>query len=292
MPSTFNWKTSKTFTPCFQQWKSSSENNSLWKSRMKNHPFHIVDPRPWPLTRACGTFFMIRGVVSRMNQFDYILMWIGVSLIVLTITQWWRDVRREATLQGKHTHKVEEGLRIGILLFITSEVFFFIGFFWAYFHASLSPNIEVGATWPPLGIKTITPFDVPLLNTIILLSRGASITWAHISILTSKWVEFNIRIGITVSLGCLFTLLQWIEYMFASFSMADSVYGSAFFLATGFHGLHVVIGTLFIRTIWLRHSLGHFSHLHHFGFEGRAWYWHFVDVVWLLLFLCIYWWGL
>jgi len=259
---------------------------------MTKHPFHIVDPRPWPLTRACGTLFLLSGLVGLITKYDKILIWLGIILLIGTIWQWWRDVTREATIQGKHTGKVEDRLRIGMLLFIVREVCFFFAFFWAYFHSSLSPNIEVGAKWPPVIIIAIRPFDVPLLNTTVLLSRGATITWAHMALLRSERFEVHISLGITISLGCLFTILQWIEYSFSTFSMADSVYGSTFFLATGFHGLHVVIGTLFIIAIWIRHMLGHFSRTHHFGFEGRAWYWHFVDVVWLFLFLCIYWWGI
>ena len=259
---------------------------------MSKHPFHLVDPRPWPITGACGTLLLLSGFVRIFTKYDKILIWLGLILLILTISQWWRDVTREATIQGKHTSKVEDGMRIGMLLFIMSEVCFFFAFFWAYFHSSLSPNIEVGAKWPPIRIIAIRPFDVPLLNTTVLLSRGATITWAHMGLLRSERLEVHISLGITISLGCLFTILQWIEYNFSTFSMADSVYGSTFFLATGFHGLHVLIGTLFIIVIWIRQMLGHFSRTHHFGFEGRAWYWHFVDVVWLFLFLCIYWWGI
>lgn len=257
----------------------------------KQHPFHIVDPRPWPFTGSCGTFLLLCGLVGLITKYDDKLMVLGLILLFSTICQWWRDVIREATIQGKHTNKVEDGMRIGMLLFIVREVCFFFAFFWAYFHSSLSPNIEIGASWPPVRVDSICPFEVPLLNTTVLLSSGATITWAHMALLNSNHFEVHISLGITISLGCLFTNLQWIEYNFSSFSMPDSVYGRTFFLATGFHGLHVVIGTLFILVIWIRHRLRHFSRTHHFGFESRAWYWHFVDVVWLFLFLCIYWWG-
>lgn len=205
--------------------------------------------------------------------------------------QWWRDVRREAVFQGKHSLKVESGLRIGIALFIVREIFFFFAFFWAFFHSSLSPNVEVGATWPPVSLNAINPYEVPLLNTTVLLGRGATITWAHIALLNSKHKEASIRIIWTISLGALFRYLQFMEYNFRPFTMSDSVYGSSFYIATGFHGLHVLIGTIFIIITFLRHRWGHFTMLHHFGFEASAWYWHFVDVVWLLLFLSIYWWG-
>ena len=212
-------------------------------------------------------------------------------IIVMTILQWWRDVVREGALQGMHTRNVEDGLRLGMILFILSEVFFFISFFWAYFHSSLRPRVDVGSVWPPAGIITINPFDVPLLNTTLLLSSGATITWAHISILKDDWVEANIRIVLSFSLGFLFSLLQVLEYLNARFSISDSIYGRTFFVATGFHGVHVVIGTSFIIVMWIRHIDSHFSRSHHFGFEASAWYWHFVDVVWLFLFLCVYWWG-
>ena len=255
------------------------------------HPFHIVDGRPWPLTGAVGALMTVAGVGGFLHIYSTNLGWVGLIVIFLTMGQWWRDVIREATLQGKHTERVESGLRIGILLFIVSEVFLFFAFFWAFFHSSLSPNVERGTTWPPTGVKPIDPYEVPLLNTTVLLSSGASITWAHISLMNSRWIEAHVRFALTVGLGALFTLLQLIEYKYRTFSMADSVYGRVFFLATGFHGIHVVIGTIFIRAIWGRHLYRHFSESHHFGFEGRAWYWHFVDVVWLFLFICLYWWG-
>ena len=256
-----------------------------------HHPFHLVDARPWPLTGSIGRLCLVGGLASWIHKFDSDLMQIGLGLILLTIVLWWRDVTREATHLGAHTNKVEDGIRIGIVLFISSEVFFFLAFFWAFFHSSLRPNIEVGRAWPPTGIRAIRPFDVPLLNTTILLSRGATITWAHMAIMEDKWLEGFISLVTTVLLGIYFTALQAIEYAMSSFSMADRVYGRTFFIATGFHGLHVLIGTTFILVITIRHYRAHFTPDHHFGFEARAWYWHFVDVVWLFLFMCIYWWG-
>jgi len=258
---------------------------------MTKHPFHIVDYRPWPLTGSVGRMCLVGGLASWMHKYDEFLIKLGLALILLTIVQWWRDVTRESTFQGKHTNKVEDGMRMGMVLFISSEVFFFVAFFWAFFHSSLSPNVEIGSVWPPVGIVAINPLDVPLLNTTVLLSRGVSITWAHIALIENKWMEALLSLVMTVRLGVYFTVLQAIEYLISSFSMADSVYGSTFFVATGFHGLHVIIGTTFIAVILYRHLLFHFTQGHHFGFEARAWYWHFVDVVWLFLFLCIYWWG-
>lgn len=258
---------------------------------MTKHPFHIVDYRPWPLTGSVGAISLVAGIASYTHKYDSRLISFGLVLILATIIQWWRDVTREATFQGKHTEKVEQGMRMGIVLFISSEVFFFLAFFWAFFHSSLRPNIEVGGIWPPTGIKAIRPFDVPLLNTIILLSSGATITWAHIALIENKWMEAHLSLVVTVILGVYFTILQGLEYVISSFSLADGVYGRTFFVATGFHGLHVIIGTTFITVIIYRNFFFHFTKNHHFGFEARAWYWHFVDVVWLFLYLCIYWWG-
>ena len=194
-------------------------------------------------------------------------------------------------MRGLHRAIVELGLRWGMLLFITSEVFFFLRFFWAYFHARLAPNVEVGGTWPPTGVLCFSPFRVPLLNTIILVSSGASVTWAHHALLSGRSREAKVGLLITVGLGLYFTALQAFEYYEASFSFADGVYGSTFFIATGFHGLHVIVGTLFLLVCYMRLLKGEFSRGHHFGLEAAAWYWHFVDVVWLFLYLALYWWG-
>nr|AKS04194.1 cytochrome c oxidase subunit 3 [Parasagitta elegans] len=258
---------------------------------MNKHPFHLVDVSPWPLMGSVGSMCLVGGLVTTMNRYGSTLLWLGLVLIFATMFQWWRDVTREATFQGKHTAKVESGMRMGMLLFICSEVFFFAAFFWAFFHSALSPNVEVGSVWPPSGVTAINPFDVPLLNTAILLSSGATITWAHMALLENRWLEAQLSLLTTVVLGFYFSLLQAMEYMLAGFSLSDGIYGSTFYLATGFHGLHVLIGTLFISVMAYRNLYFHFSSGHHFGFEASAWYWHFVDVVWLFLFLTIYWWG-
>lgn len=257
---------------------------------MTKHPFHIVDIRPWPFRGALGRLLFFSGFCGWIHKYDTLLWSMGACVLIMTITQWWRDVRREATFQGKHRIKVEWGMRMGMILFIVSEVFFFFTFFWAFFHSALSPRVEV-YKWPPTGLSSINPYEVPLLNTTVLLSRGATITWTHISVLKSDWFEAHIRFSSTILLGIFFTILQLMEYINSSFSISDSVYGRTFFIATGFHGLHVIIGTLFIAIRWWRHLCSHYSRGHHFGFEASAWYWHFVDVVWLILFLCLYWWG-
>jgi len=205
--------------------------------------------------------------------------------------QWWRDISREGRYQGLHTEIVEIGLRWGIILFITSEVIFFLSFFWAFFHSSLSPNIELGCSWPPMGVDAFDPWKVPLINTIILLSSGVRVTWSHHSLIEGNFSRSKQSLVITIALGIYFTFIQLLEYVEASFSISDSSFGSTFFVATGFHGLHVLVGTLFLLFTLLRITIGVLSRKHHFGFEASAWYWHFVDVVWLFLFVTIYWWG-
>nr|QBG38280.1 cytochrome c oxidase subunit III [Actias maenas] len=261
---------------------------------MKNlysHPYHLVDYSPWPLTGAIGVMTLVTGLVKWFHNFNMNLLIIGYIITLLTMYQWWRDVSREGTYQGKHTILVTKGLRWGMILFIVSEIFFFLSFFWAFFHSSLSPNIEIGSMWPPVSITPFNPFHIPLLNTIILISSGVTVTWAHHALMENNITQANQSLFITIILGIYFTILQAYEYLEASFTIADSIYGSTFFMATGFHGLHVIIGTLFLLICFIRHLSNHFSSAHHFGFEAAAWYWHFVDVVWLFLYISIYWWG-
>nr|UGS80482.1 cytochrome c oxidase subunit III [Nepiomorpha sp. NespEL] len=257
----------------------------------QNHPFHLVNASPWPLTGALGALFLTLGMIEWFHTPSSFLMKIGVITLIVTVIQWWRDVIRESTLQGNHTFKVTKGMRWGMILFITSEVLFFASFFWAFFHSSLAPNIEIGMMWPPQGITPLNPMQMPLLNTLILLSSGVSITWAHHALLKNNFNQTNTAMLITIILGIYFTFLQGFEYTQTQFSIADSIYGSSFFMATGFHGLHVIIGTIFITVMLYRQIKPHFSSSHHFGFEASAWYWHFVDVVWLFLYISIYWWG-
>lgn len=256
-----------------------------------NHSFHIVDYSPWPILGSVSTLILVSGLVKWFNKFSHDLLLVGIILTLIIIFQWWRDVVREGTFQGFHTLKVVRGLKIGMILFIVSEIFFFLSFFWGFFHRRLAPNIELGINWPPVGISPFNPFQVPLLNTLILLSSGISITWAHHGILISSQIECKIGLIITVLLGAYFSLLQLYEYINSPFSISDSIYGSTFFIATGFHGLHVLIGSVFLIVCLIRHINNHFSINHHFGFEAAAWYWHFVDLVWLFLYISIYWWG-
>lgn len=255
------------------------------------HPYHLVDPSPWPYVMSCGALLTTVGAVTYFHYSQLFLLVSGLIVVASCMAAWLKDVVREGTYQGYHTKTAVAGLKLGFLLFIVSEVLFFFSFFWAFFHSSLSPSIEIGVMWPPMGINALNPFSVPLLNTAILLSSGATVTWAHHSIVQGNKVEAVRGLSVTVLLGLIFTALQAFEYIEAPFCIADSVYGSTFFVATGFHGLHVIIGTIFLFICLIRLNNSHFTRSHHLGFEAASWYWHFVDVVWLFLYVCIYWWG-
>nr|AFQ62201.1 cytochrome c oxidase subunit III [Xyletinus sp. XYL01] len=260
-------------------------------SSHKNHSFHLVEYSPWPILGALSAMMMMVGLIKWFHNFDHSLFIFGMMVTMLIMYQWWRDITREGTFQGHHSFIVTMGLRWGMILFIVSEVFFFISFFWGFFHSSLSPSIELGMNWPPKGVIPFNPLQIPLLNTLILLTSGLSVTWAHHSLMENNYKQTTQGLLVTIILGIYFTLLQAYEYVESPFTIADSVYGSTFFMATGFHGLHVIIGTTFLTVCLFRHLYNHFSPIHHFGFEAAAWYWHFVDVVWLFLYVSIYWWG-
>nr|AXS66303.1 cytochrome c oxidase subunit 3 [Cucujoidea sp. 9 KM-2017] len=260
-------------------------------SMHKNHPYHLVDISPWPLLGSLGALTFMMGLIKWFHFYKINLLLLGLIITLLVMFQWWRDITREGTFQGLHTYTVTLGLRWGMILFITSEIFFFISFFWSFFHNSLSPSIDIGMNWPPKGIMTFNPIEIPLLNTLILLTSGITVTWAHHSLMENNYNQSFQSLMLTIILGIYFTILQGFEYIEAPFTISDSVYGSSFFMATGFHGLHVIIGTTFLLVCLIRHYYNHFSSIHHFGFEAAAWYWHFVDVVWLFLYISIYWWG-
>lgn len=263
-------------------------NSSVWAPAT---PYFLVSPRPWPLTGSLRGLFLTTGLLQWFHCNRINLLIAGLICTILTIIQWWRDIIREGTFKGLHTKELLSCLRFGIILFILSEVCFFFSFFWAFFHRALAPTPELGCAWPPTAITPINAFRVPLLNTAVLLGSGATVTWAHHSLTEGNGKEAKQALILTILLGIYFTKLQVGEYQEAPFTIADRVYGSTFFVATGFHGLHVLIGTTFLAVCLLRIFLNHFSTRRHFGFEAAAWYWHFVDVVWILLFSCIYWWG-
>lgn len=257
------------------------------------HPFHLVDPSPWPFFIALILFALACSAVLYFHSFKFGFLFLQISLVLLIVVMglWWRDIIREATFRGYHTLKVAKGLRLGVVLFIVSEVMFFFSFFWAFLHSSLSPSIEIGGIWPPKGLTILNPFAIPLLNTLILLTSGATVTFAHYCIQSQNYGGSIIAFLLTIVLALTFTLFQILEYVDAPFNLSDGIYASTFFLATGFHGFHVLIGTIFLFICFLRFLRFHFTPRHHLGFEAAAWYWHFVDVVWLFLFLLIYVWG-
>nr|YP_010381597.1 cytochrome c oxidase subunit III [Neosymplana vittatum]UDL71972.1 cytochrome c oxidase subunit 3 [Neosymplana vittatum] len=257
----------------------------------KNHPFHLVSKSPWPILSSMNMFSTMLGMTMWMYKKNMNFMLLGTLMTLACAIMWWRDVTRESTFQGNHTMKVVKGMKMGMILFIMSEVMFFSSFFWGFFHSSLSPSIEIGMNWPPKSINSFNPLEIPLLNTIILLSSGATITWMHHSILNNKMKQSIKSMMITILLGIYFTILQKWEYSQSEFTISDSVYGSTFFISTGFHGIHVIIGTMFLVIMLFRMKSMHFSFNHHVGLEAAIWYWHFVDIVWLFLYISIYWWG-
>jgi cytochrome c oxidase subunit 3 len=224
------------------------------------------------------------------NNAGYFLI-LAFVLVISSMSFWFRDVISEATYLGNHTLAVQRGLNMGVGLFIVSEALFFLAIFWAFFHSALSPTIELGAQWPPMGIEAINPFELPLLNTVILLSSGVTVTYSHHSLIQGD--RFGTLYGLlaTVILAIIFTGFQVIEYTVSSFTITDGSFGSCFFFGTGFHGLHVMIGTAFLAVGLWRVLAYHLTDNHHLGLESGILYWHFVDVVWLVLYVCIYYWG-
>jgi cytochrome c oxidase subunit 3 len=261
--------------------------------QFQSHPFHLVELSPWPLLIANAVLSMMIGGVLYMHGIEHgaLYLLLGTLATTFAFILWFRDMTTEGTYLGDHTLIVQKGLTIGVSLFIVTEVFFFLSIFWAYFHSSLAPTVELGSQWPPAGITALNPMTVPLLNTILLLSSGATVTYAHHALVEGNRGAAILGTALTVILAVLFTGLQGFEYIDANFTIADGVYGSCFFFSTGFHGFHVVIGTIFIRVGLYRILAYHYTSEHHIGFESAILYWHFVDVVWLFLYASVYWWG-
>ena len=269
------------------------------------HDYHLVDPSPWPLVGSASAFVMMVGMVLTMKglpvaglKLGPCVLGVGFLGVIYTMISWWSDVIREAGPEHKHTRVVQLHHRYGMIMFIASEVMFFVAWFWAYFDAALFPNephqytrTELLGAWPPKGIETFDPWHLPLLNTLILLTSGTTITWAHHALLEGDRKGVLQGLALTVGLGVLFTFCQAIEYSHAAFGFSGHIYGATFFMATGFHGFHVLIGTIFLAVCLWRAYQNQFTPQQHLGFEFAAWYWHFVDVVWLFLFAAIYVWG-
>jgi len=255
------------------------------------HPYHLVDPSPWPFIGSMSAFIMAIGAVLYMHgEVSWVLI-LGFVGVLGTMAGWFWQVIKEAEYQGFHNPVVQVGMRYGMALFIASEVMFFVAWFWAYFNAALFPTIQIEGKWPPPGVQTFDTWDLPFLNTLILLTSGITVTWAHHALREGDRKHFIQGLLLTIFLGICFTCVQAFEYSHAAFGFREGIYPSTFYMATGFHGFHVLVGTIFLIVCFFRARAGHFKADHHFGFEAAAWYWHFVDVVWLFLFVSIYWWG-
>lgn len=268
-------------------------NTNYLRNSLQSHPFHLVEPSPWPILVSFSLFSMAIGAVMYMHGFSngINLLDLGFILTGTGMALWFRDVYTEATLLGCHTKEVKNGLIIGFSLFLLSEVFAFLSIFWAFFHSSLSPTIEIGGSWPPIGITPLDAFSIPLLNTLLLLSSGAFVTYGHHALIAGDRKGAIIGTFLTVLLAVIFTSLQYFEYSEAAFSMSDGVYGSVFYASTGLHGIHVIIGTIFILLGLIRITNYSLTATHHVGHECGILYWHFVDIVWLFLFMAVYFWG-
>ncbi len=266
---------------------------NITRSNFQAHPFHLVSPSPWPLYTCVSLLTLTTTGVLTMHGFTYAdnFLYFALVSLVSSMSFWFRDVISEATYLGNHTLAVQRGINMGVALFIVSEALFFLAIFWAFFHSALSPTVELGAQWPPMGIDAVNPFELPLLNTVILLSSGVTVTYAHHSVIQGNRGGALYGLVATVLLAVIFTALQGVEYSVSSFTISDGTYGSCFYFGTGFHGLHVMIGTAFIAVGLWRVLAYHLTDNHHLGLESGILYWHFVDVVWLFLFISIYYWG-
>ncbi|MDE1896251.1 MAG: cytochrome c oxidase subunit 3 [Rhodospirillales bacterium] len=259
------------------------------------HPYHLVDPSIWPLCGAAAAMVTFTGIILAAHFRDFIVLGIGLLADFSVMFLWWRDVIHESRVPGLHKIVTQVGLRYGMALFISSEVMFFVSFFWNYFNYFFYPDkmgTAFAPVWPPQGITTIDPFAIPLFNTMVLLLSGTTITWAHHALLEDDQKNLVRGLGVTILLGLMFLCGQAWEYTHSPFPFYHGgIFASSFFIATGFHGVHVIIGTLFLIVCFFRARAGQFTKERHFGFEAAAWYWHFVDVVWLFLFVCIYYLG-
>lgn len=273
--------------------KNKIKMNKINRNQFQSFPYHLVEPSPWPILVSFSLLNLTLGAVMYMQGFTYggYLISLGFTLTVFGMILWFRDIITEGTYLGHHTIQVQKGLTIGVVLFIISEVFAFLSVFWAFFHSSLSPTIEIGGVWPPQGITPLDPFAIPLLNTILLLSSGAFVTYGHHALIQGDRRGAILGTLLTIIFAIIFTALQYYEYSESSFTMSDSVYGTVFYASTGLHGLHVIIGTLFILVGFVRIINYHLTDTHHQGHEAAILYWHFVDVVWLFLFIAVYYWG-
>ena len=254
------------------------------------HPYHLVDVSPWPILMSLSVYAFAIALVSWLTHFPVNSIHTVLASILLIAVLWWRDVLREAK-GGYHTVIVQRGILIGFLLFLLSEIMLFFSFIWAYLHSSLSPAIELGSVWPPVGIEAINPWNLPLVGTTLLLASGFVLTLSHHALIRGRKNLTLITLFLTIVLGAGFVYLQYTEYVFSSYTIADSVYGTCFYMLTGLHGLHVIAGVTFLTVCFFRLYVDSFTTEHHLGFLFAIWYWHLVDVVWLIVYLLAYVWG-
>lgn len=265
-----------------------------------NHPYQIIENSPWPfIIGMCAFMYMtLNGVclsygfhnMYSIFFFKYLYQ-LSFIILLLSISLWWYDMVQESVIEGAYTQKVQLNISIGMILFIVSEIMFFFGFFWAFFHFSLNPSDAIQGNWPPVSVESIFAYGLPLINTVILLSSGITLTWSHMALYKKNKLESVLGLFLTIVLGLIFTKIQFVEFCLAKFTIADSCYGSVFYMLTGLHGFHVLIGTIFLCVAFIRLITNYFNSTRFSGFELAIWYWHFVDVVWLFVFSGIYCWG-
>lgn len=288
---------------------------------MNKHEFHLVENSTWPYVISLNLFSFTVSLVLIVQQYSkgLILMYLSLMTFVMIIYYWWYNIITEAGYMGYHNQAIIRALLLGIVLFIVSEIFLFIGLFWAYIHSALNCTPALGELWPPLGIGNLSPLELPLLNTLLLLSAGFSVTWAHHAYITSNpgshdkavreylnpgskptqtyrsktigLIPGHIGFIIGITLAFVFTFFQYVEYKNCSFDISDSAFGSCFYLATSLHGIHVIIGALFLGSAFIRMNLYHFTKTQHVNFICSLWYFHFTDAVWLFLYIVFYVWG-
>ena len=258
----------------------------------KRHLFHLVDFSPWPLFVSWGALYFTMFIVLTTERIELSSVFVYLNFLILLICayNWWGDVIKESTYQGKHTLVVKKSIWLGFLLFMVSEVMVFFLFFWGYFHYSLTTIYEIGYYWPGIGITPVKTFRLPLLNTLILLLSGITLTIAHKALIIGDLLNAKIRLLLTIILGLTFEILQVIEYKLTPYFLTDFVFGTMFYFLTGLHGIHVLIGIIFLTVCFIRLCQGQLIRESHLGFEFAIWYWHFVDVVWIILFFIVYWW--
>jgi len=274
------------------------KNNKTYK--FVNHPYQIIENSPWPfIIGMCAFMYMtLNGVflsygchnLYSIAFFKHLYHFSFIGLL-LAVSLWWFEMIQESVIEGAYTKKVQLNISIRMILFIVSEVMFFFGFFWAFFHFSLNPSDAIQGNWPPVSVESIFAYGLPLINTVILLSSGVTLTWSHVSLYRNNKKESVIGLFLTIVLGLIFTKIQFAEFCLAKFTIADSCYGSVFYMLTGLHGFHVLVGTIFLCVAFVRLVTNYFNKTRFSGFELAIWYWHFVDVVWLFVFSGIYCWG-